>query len=60
LVGDPVYGGRRRESRIAFGRQALHAERLELAHPVTRKAIGWHVPTPPDMRRLIASLKGAA
>ena len=47
IVGDPVYGGRLRLPRgatpelvaalQAFKRQALHAERLELEHPVTGK-----------------------
>ena len=50
LVGDPVYGGRRARHAwrgagscwrrcAAFKRQALHAARLELAHPVSGKAL---------------------
>jgi 23S rRNA pseudouridine1911/1915/1917 synthase len=40
LLGDPVYGPRPKGERIAaaaaaLGRQALHAERLELDHPIT-------------------------
>ena len=55
LVGDPVYG--KRSSSIPFPRQALHAERLALAHPGTGKAVGWHVEPPADMRELIAALR---
>ncbi len=49
LVGDPLYGGRRqlvaglaaheRAALAAFPRQALHAAKLEFAHPVTGKAV---------------------
>jgi 23S rRNA pseudouridine1911/1915/1917 synthase len=70
LVGDPVYGGRRRIPRGAsdalvaaldsFKRQALHATRLALAHPLTGRALEWEAPVPPDMARLIAALEADA
>src|SRR5262249_32725218 len=70
LVGDPVYGGRRRIPRGAsepllvaldsFKRQALHATRLALAHPLTGKALEWEVPPPADMADLIAALEADA
>jgi 23S rRNA pseudouridine1911/1915/1917 synthase len=56
LVGDPAYG--KRNSRIPFPRQALHAERLELVHPSTRKTMRWQVDPPADMQELIARLRG--
>jgi 23S rRNA pseudouridine1911/1915/1917 synthase len=59
LVGDPVYGGRvanRPPSLRAFPRQALHAERLALAHPVTRRECTWTSPLPKDFAELLASL----
>ncbi len=56
LVGDPTYG--RRHSGIPFPRQALHAERLALVHPVTRETVSWQVDPPPDMQELIARLRG--
>ena len=56
LVGDPVYG--KRSSGIPFPRQALHAERLALAHPVTRRTMSWQVDPPADMQELIAALRG--
>jgi 23S rRNA pseudouridine1911/1915/1917 synthase len=69
LVGDPVYGGRRRLPRGASGqlsaalsvfkRQALHAARLALAHPITGKALAWEAPIPEDLASLIAALAAA-
>jgi 23S rRNA pseudouridine1911/1915/1917 synthase len=66
LVGDPVYGGRKRIPRGAsqplitalesFKRQALHATRLALEHPLTGKPLEWEVPPPPDMAELLAAL----
>lgn len=66
IVGDPVYGGRRRlpagcspalsAALSAFPRQALHAARLALAHPMTGRALEWEAPVPEDMARLIAAL----
>jgi 23S rRNA pseudouridine1911/1915/1917 synthase len=67
VVGDPVYGGRRRlpagssPALIAelegFKRQALHAARLKLAHPTTGKEVEWEAPLPADMSRLVAVLE---
>jgi 23S rRNA pseudouridine1911/1915/1917 synthase len=59
LVGDPVYGARRPGGVPAFRRQALHAERLELTHPATRRLVSWRAALPSDMRRLIAALRSA-
>jgi 23S rRNA pseudouridine1911/1915/1917 synthase len=70
VVGDPVYGGRRRFPAAAspaliaelesFQRQALHAARLKLAHPVTGKEIEWEAPLPADMAHLVAVLEADA
>jgi 23S rRNA pseudouridine1911/1915/1917 synthase len=67
IVGDPVYGGRRRvpagcsaalaEVLRSFPRQALHAGRLQLAHPLTGRELQWEVPPPADMQRLLAALE---
>ena len=66
LVGDPVYGGRLHlpkgasEALISalqtFKRQALHATRLGLVHPVSGDEMEWEVPLPTDMKKLIAVL----
>jgi 23S rRNA pseudouridine1911/1915/1917 synthase len=58
LVGDATYG--KRNSAPAFPRQALHAERLALVHPETRKTMSWQAKPPADMRVLLASLRREA
>ena len=45
---------------LGFHRQALHARRLGLIHPVTGRAMSWESPLPADMRELIAALEMAA
>ena len=55
LVGDPVYGPRPRDPRVraaatALGRQALHAERLELDHPITGVRLALTAPMPMDLQ----------
>ena len=67
LVGDPVYGGRPRPPKAAapdffdiymsFKRQALHAIRLELAHPYTCEIMSWQAPVPEDMVTLTKALR---
>ncbi len=42
----------------AFPRQALHATRLGLEHPVSRKPMQWKSPLPEDFSHLLASLVG--
>jgi 23S rRNA pseudouridine1911/1915/1917 synthase len=54
LVGDPVYG---RKHGIAFARQALHAWRLGLVHPATRRPMQWESPLPADFAALLDSLR---
>jgi 23S rRNA pseudouridine1911/1915/1917 synthase len=40
-----------------FKRQALHAARLGLVHPVTGKNLEWEAPMPDDMRALLKVLE---
>ena len=58
LVGDELYRGR--IPGPDFPRQALHARRLGLIHPITHKAMEWHAAIPEDMEVLIARLREAA
>jgi 23S rRNA pseudouridine1911/1915/1917 synthase len=51
LVGDSLYGGAPMDP---MQRQALHAYRLAFTHPVTGKALEFHVPLPDDMQRLLS------
>ncbi len=67
VIGDPVYGGRQRIPAQAddelivqlrqFRRQALHAFRLGLVHPLSGKPLSWRCPLPDDMVQLIAALE---
>ncbi len=67
VLGDPVYGGRLRippgaspqlaDSLRGFKRQALHAARLELAHPVSGESFSWEAPLPEDMADLLNLLR---
>jgi 23S rRNA pseudouridine1911/1915/1917 synthase len=58
LVGDPVYGKKRGADALLadFPRQALHAARLEFAHPVSDASVALQAPPPADMRALLAAL----
>jgi len=63
LVGDQAYGGRLqlprgasdqlKETLRGFKRQALHAARLGLEHPMTGEYMEWEVPIPDDMQHLL-------
>jgi len=54
LVGDPAYG---RRQPVAFARQALHARRLGLLHPLNDVACAWESPLPPDFADLLLRLR---
>jgi 23S rRNA pseudouridine1911/1915/1917 synthase len=66
IVGDRVYGGRLalpkgatedlRTALREFPRQALHAAKLQLEHPVTGKPLEAQAPLPEDMLGLLAVL----
>ena len=67
IVGDPVYGGRRRQIAGAgealqsalrrFRRQALHAQRLAFDHPLTGRHHTFEAPLPADFRELLEALR---
>ena len=67
VVGDPVYGGRLKlppdcgedlaKALRRFKRQALHARRLGLVHPVTGAEMYWEAGVPADMEKLIELLR---
>ena len=62
LVGDPVYGTG--ASRVPIGpsfpRQALHARRLGLVHPVSGKSMLWKSELPEDMAELVDTARTLA
>jgi 23S rRNA pseudouridine1911/1915/1917 synthase len=57
LLGDPVYRGRTSGTTIPFHRQALHAVRLGLDHPVSGEAMEWEAPPPGDFADLLKVLE---
>ena len=59
LYGDPVYGNRGRLA-VPFARQALHAHKLTVDHPVTGRSMSWESALPADMQALIKALKAQA
>ena len=50
IAGDRVYG----DPGGAVGRQALHAWRVALAHPLTRKPLEIEAAVPPDLQQLLS------
>ena len=69
LIGDPVYGGRRKlpekvlgaaavAAAAGFTRQALHAADLGFDHPVTGEKHLFSAPLPADMLALLAAMAG--
>ena len=67
LVGDQLYGGRPRPPKGAtpelfqmlrdFKRQALHAVKLSIAHPITGELMTWQAPIPDDMAAMTEALR---
>lgn len=70
LVGDPAYGGRLalppgcnetiRQALRNFRRQALHATRLELPHPLGKDRLEIDAPLPTDFENLLDLLRRQA
>jgi 23S rRNA pseudouridine1911/1915/1917 synthase len=68
LIGDPLYGGRRKlaagapgaAAAATFPRQALHAATLGFVHPVTGARLSFASRLPGDMAALVAALRGAS
>ena len=57
VIGDPRYGRRGGvPAAAAFDRQALHAWRLTVTHPVSGAALAWHTPPPSDFADLLREL----
>jgi len=68
LIGDPVYGGKRKLAKAAlseaaiaaigaFPRQALHAASLGFIHPVTGEKLQFEAELPADFAGLMAQLR---
>ena len=68
MVGDPLYGigniiphklmaGELREAVSGFNRQALHAIKLGLVHPVTNEFMEWQIELAEDMKTLLDAMR---
>jgi 23S rRNA pseudouridine1911/1915/1917 synthase len=68
IVGDPVYGLKSimpiksmsdelRQHILGFDRQALHAIRLGLIHPLSGEAMEWSIDLPDDMKNLLEMIR---
>ena len=67
LIADPMYGGKIRFPKKAddhlknalkkFNRQALHAKKLTLTHPITFEQMSWKAPLPQDLKDLLKILQ---
>ena len=64
VVGDKTYKRGRsdamemlRRAGVELGRQALHAARLSIAHPVTGEAMQFDAPMPEDFRAAVDVLR---
>ena len=70
LVGDPVYGGRLampagadealQQTLRGFRRQALHATRLKLSHPISGEPLDFQQSPPADFEALLEALRAHA
>jgi 23S rRNA pseudouridine1911/1915/1917 synthase len=68
IVGDPVYGLKSimpiksmsdelRQHVLSFNRQALHAIRLGLIHPLSGEMMEWSIDLPEDMKALLEIIR---
>lgn len=64
LTGDPVYGNPRHDASEAvraavkaLSRQALHAYRLKLRHPISEEEMQFEAPLPDDLYHLLSVLR---
>ena len=67
LIADPMYGGKVRFPKKAdealkdvlkgFNRQALHAKKLTLMHPISAEEMSWKAPLPQDLQDLLQALE---
>lgn len=67
LVGDPLYGGRLKlpagaseglvDTLRSFRRQALHAAKLEFAHPASGEPVSCDAEPPADFKALLSALE---
>jgi len=63
LIGDPVYKGRQQQpaaAELSLQRQALHAMKLELDHPLNHERMRWRSRLPADLREALETLRSTS
>jgi 23S rRNA pseudouridine1911/1915/1917 synthase len=57
VLGDKLYGGIITGSYLKMSRQALHAHRIEINHPVSEQPLVFEAPIPPDINNYLAEYR---
>jgi 23S rRNA pseudouridine1911/1915/1917 synthase len=59
LVGDEVYGGRKRadRDRVWCARHFLHAKAIAFSHPITHEQVTFEAPLPDDLEAALSWIK---
>jgi 23S rRNA pseudouridine1911/1915/1917 synthase len=55
LAGDPIYGGKRTETKLIH-RQCLHAKEIRFIHPISDQGMYFQSELPEDFKRVLKSL----
>ena len=57
VLGDSLYGGKIAEPYLKIPRQALHAHRVEINHPLNKQPLVFEAPVPPDINNYLAKYR---
>ena len=53
VLGDKLYGGKIADPHLNIPRQALHAHRIEINHPINKKPLFFEAPVPSDIKNYL-------
>ena len=57
VLGDKLYGGILTGPYLKIARQALHAFRIEITHPVSQKSLAFEAPIPTDIKNYLMTYR---
>ena len=57
VLGDKLYGGMITKPYIKIARQALHAHKIEINHPVNKQPLVFEAPVPPDINNYLMTYR---
>ena len=57
VLGDKLYGGMITKPYIKIARQALHAYKIEINHPVNKQPLVFEAPVPPDINNYLMTYR---